>query len=118
MSNINVVKLCFKHNKTEIKLFLLVKSLVINSSHDRGVDSFEERTFSATGFFFTLRKAAVGSKEDQSKKHGRFHFYKVILLKLQWTPLNGITLGPTKTDPINRMILLTESLFPMNKPVL
>ncbi len=32
---------------------------------------------------------------------------------IQWTPLNGITLGPTKTDPINRMILLTKSLFPM-----
>ncbi len=31
---------------------------------------------------------------------------KVILI--QWTPLNGITLGQTITDPIKQMITLTE----------
>jgi hypothetical protein len=27
---------------------------------------------------------------------------------LQWAPLNGITLGPRQTDPINQIIPLTE----------
>jgi hypothetical protein len=33
---------------------------------------------------------------------------KVLEIVLQWAPLNGITLGPIQTDPINRMIPLTE----------
>ena len=38
-------------------------------------------------------------------------FCMVIILEdivVQWAPLNGITLGPRQTDPINRMIPLTE----------
>jgi len=27
---------------------------------------------------------------------------------VQWTPLNGITLGQTTTDPINRMVLISK----------
>jgi hypothetical protein len=34
------------------------------------------------------------------------------LLELQWTPLNGITMGQTITDPINRMILIANELQP------
>ncbi len=33
---------------------------------------------------------------------------------LQWAPLNGITLGPRQTDPINRMIPLTDTHFSIN----
>jgi len=39
--------------------------------------------------------------------------------KLQWAPLNGITLGPRQTDSINRMIPLTDThiAFPRtNRP--
>jgi hypothetical protein len=28
-----------------------------------------------------------------------------LMMMIQWAPLNGITLGPRQTDPINRMIL-------------
>jgi hypothetical protein len=35
-------------------------------------------------------------------------------IKLQWAPLNGIILGPTQTDPMNRMIPLTDMHFSIN----
>jgi hypothetical protein len=38
-------------------------------------------------------------------------FCMVIILEdivVQWAPLNGITLGPRQTIPINRMIPLTK----------
>jgi hypothetical protein len=28
--------------------------------------------------------------------------------KIQWAPLNGITLGPRETDSYNRLILISE----------
>jgi hypothetical protein len=34
--------------------------------------------------------------------------------KIQWAPLNGITLGPGQTDPINRMIPLTDMHLGIN----
>ena len=40
-------------------------------------------------------------------------FYSVFTATLeiiQWTPLNGITLGQTITDPFNRMIPITEHM--------
>ncbi len=42
----------------------------------------------------------------------RFHNAKIIELKnyIQWTPLNGITLG--QTDPINQIILKANKLQP------
>jgi hypothetical protein len=42
------------------------------------------------------------------------HLKKYFLKKIQWAPLNGITLGPIQTDPINRMIPLTEQHFGIN----
>jgi hypothetical protein len=39
---------------------------------------------------------------------------KVFQLKLQWAPLNWITLGPRQTDPNNRMIPLTDMHFSFN----
>jgi hypothetical protein len=33
---------------------------------------------------------------------------------IQWAPLNGITLGPRQTDPINQMIPLTDTHFGIN----
>ncbi len=33
---------------------------------------------------------------------------------LQWAPLNWITLGPRQTDPINRLIPLTDKYFGIN----
>jgi hypothetical protein len=38
----------------------------------------------------------------------------VQIFQLQWAPLNGITLGPRQTDPINRMIPLTGKYFGIN----
>ncbi len=41
------------------------------------------------------------------------------LIKIQWAPLNGITLGPRQTDSINRMIPLTNThiaLLRKNRP--
>ena len=35
---------------------------------------------------------------------------KVRSFLLQWTPLNGITLGQTITDPFNQMISITEHM--------
>ena len=36
------------------------------------------------------------------------------MLELQWAPLNWITLGPKQTDPINRLIPLTDKYFGIN----
>jgi hypothetical protein len=41
------------------------------------------------------------------------NIYKYFLL-LQWAPLNWITLGPRQTDPINRLIPLTDKYFGIN----
>jgi hypothetical protein len=35
----------------------------------------------------------------------------VYILFVQWTPLNGITLGQTISDPFNRMIPITEHVL-------
>ncbi len=35
----------------------------------------------------------------------------VYILLVQWTPLNGITLGQTISDPFNRMIPITEHVL-------
>ncbi len=35
----------------------------------------------------------------------------VYILLVQWTPLNGITLGQTISDPFNRMIPVTEHVL-------
>ncbi len=35
---------------------------------------------------------------------------KIIVMVLQWTPLNGITLGQTISDPFNRKIPITEHM--------
>ncbi len=49
-------------------------------------------------FFVTLRKASIVL----------FSFQKVVT-DIQWSPLNGITLGPRQTDSINRMIPSTDT---------
>jgi len=33
---------------------------------------------------------------------------------VEWAPLNGITFGPRQTDPINRLIPLTNKYFGVN----
>jgi hypothetical protein len=33
---------------------------------------------------------------------------QVIIFLIQWMPINGITLGQTITDPVNRMITITK----------
>jgi hypothetical protein len=35
-------------------------------------------------------------------------------IDIQWAPLNGITLGPRQTDPINGLIPLTNKYFDIN----
>ncbi len=47
-----------------------------------------------------------------TKVEGKYYFMGSIFVKyskLQWMPINGITLGQTVTDPINRMITITEN---------
>ncbi len=40
---------------------------------------------------------------------------KIILgCVVEWAPLNGITFGPRQTDPINRLIPLTNKYFGVN----
>jgi hypothetical protein len=48
-------------------------------------------------------KSAIGSRSN-SQYDGQADF------PIQWTPLNGITLGQTVTDPINRMITISEHI--------
>jgi hypothetical protein len=43
-----------------------------------------------------------------------FLFDQLPFFKLQWAPLNWITLGPRQTDPINQMIPLTDKYFGIN----
>jgi hypothetical protein len=38
----------------------------------------------------------------------------LLLSDIQWAPLNGITLGPRQTDPINQLIPLTNKYFGIN----
>ncbi len=54
-----------------------------------------------------LRYQSTGTwfPNDDSRNHKNL---QLVFLKVQWTPINGITLGQTLTDPINWMILLSE----------
>jgi hypothetical protein len=38
----------------------------------------------------------------------------ILIILLQWVSLNGITLGPRQTDPINRLIPLTDKYIGIN----
>jgi len=52
---------------------------------------------------------------DYLKTNKKLHLYcNVSMLELQWAPLNWITLGPKQTDPINRLIPLTDKYFGIN----
>jgi hypothetical protein len=42
------------------------------------------------------------------------HLPIVQIFQLQWAPLNGTTLEPRQTDPINRMIQLTGKYCDIN----
>jgi hypothetical protein len=46
----------------------------------------------------------------------RIHQMKTLnmITVLQWAPLNGITLGPRQTDPINPTIPLTDTHVTIN----
>ncbi len=57
-------------------------------------------------------------QSDPVKEVLKFLSLIKIYIALQQAPLNGITLGQSISDPIKRMILLTELPFPMNKPFL
>jgi hypothetical protein len=51
----------------------------------------------------SVADSSAGRTNRQTKKT------QLITVKVQWAPLNGITLGQRKTDSNNRMILISES---------
>jgi hypothetical protein len=43
-------------------------------------------------------------------------FFSLVMSLVQWSPLNGITLGPRRTNSINRMIPLTDTHIALPSP--
>ncbi len=56
-----------------------------------------------------LRKVRLRKVRLRKVRLRKVRLRKIRLRKvIQWTPLNGITLGPTKTDSINRIPFSNE----------